>query len=51
MPVKFRHLKEVPMEKNGTHKARSTRIQSFLKLNVFYPESGEQFQNKAVSVT
>lgn len=51
MPVKFRRLKEVPMEKNGTHKARSTRIQSFLKLNIFYPESGEQFQNKAVSVT
>lgn len=51
MPVKLRRLKEVPMEKNGTHKARSTRIQSFLKLNIFYPESGEQFQNKAVSVT
>ena len=51
MPVKFRRLKEVSMEKKGTHKARSTRIQSFLKLNIFYPESGEQFQNKAVSVT
>lgn len=40
MPVKLRRLKEVPMEKNGTHKARSTRIESFLKLNIFYPESG-----------
>ena len=51
MPVKLRRLKEVPMEKNGTHKAMSTWIQSFLKLNIFCPESGEQFQSKAVSVT
>ena len=29
----------------------STWIQSFLKLNIFCPESGEQFQSKAVSVT
>lgn len=35
MPVKFRHLKEVPMEKNGTHKARSTQIQFIFKTEYF----------------